>query len=272
MKTKIRFGLSSTRHPDIVTHLVPFCAAMGEALDADVESYLATDYDGLLREVDAGTVDLAWLPPIPALRRASEDRFAFLALPVRNGVASYSTVLFTRRGSSFSSSAELRGARMAWVDRDSAAGHLVLRSRLVADGLDPSLICGSEVFLGSHDGVIRAVLKGEADAGATYAHVTHAGEVASAGWTGICSDDDVQILLIEGPIPADVLGATSGLSADHAQLLQSALLDGSHSPIREAALALFRAESFERPDADHFLLVARLRARLQSADPEAGWE
>ncbi|MFO0659090.1 MAG: prolipoprotein diacylglyceryl transferase family protein [Polyangiaceae bacterium] len=272
MKNKIRFGLSSTRHPDVITHLGPFCEAMGRVLDADVESYLAPDYDGLLRQVDAGDVDLAWLPPIPALRRASEDRFAFLALPVRNGVASYSTVLFTRRGSSFSSSAELRGARMAWVDRDSAAGHLVLRSRLVADGIDPSKICASETFMGSHDGVIRAVLKGEADAGATYAHVTPTGEVASAGWTGICADDDVQILLIEGPIPADVLGATSGLNADLAQSLQSALLDATEPSLHERAKRLFHAESFERPDADHFLLVARLRARLQSADPDAGWE
>lgn len=272
METPLRFGIvASTKHPDIALHLEPFCQCLGSVLDTPVISIVTGEYTSLLRELDNNRVDLAWLPPIQALRRASEERFAFLALPVRNGVVSYSTVLFSKRGSLFESTAHLKGARMAWVDPDSAGGHLVLRARLVTDGQNLTELFGEERFCGSHDEVVRAVLNGEADVGATYAHISSNGIVTNAGWTGICSNDDLQIILIEGPIPADVLGAAPSLRTEIAATIQQHLLDDSPSKLQKTARLLFHADRFERPDADHFMLVARLRSRLSAADPTSDW-
>ena len=60
---------------------------------------------------------------------------------------------------------DLRGKRFVAVDRDSLGGWLMARRELQGSGIDGQRHFRSLTFAGTHDGVVRAVLAGEADAG-----------------------------------------------------------------------------------------------------------
>ena len=61
--------------------------------------------------------------------------------------------------------ADLRGKSFVAVDRDSLGGWLMARRELAKSGIDTESDFSSFAFLGTHDGVVQAVLAGKADAG-----------------------------------------------------------------------------------------------------------
>ena len=77
-------------------HIDAFCAALGGATGSEVTCRGTGHYRELLDAMLGGDVDLAWLPPVVAMRAAARGRMVPIALPVRNGTAYYSTALFTR--------------------------------------------------------------------------------------------------------------------------------------------------------------------------------
>src|SRR6185436_3814664 len=110
-------------------------------------------------------VDIAWLPPVIAQRAAARGRTIPIALPIRGGTSSFHSALFTRAGSRLRSSQDLERVRAAWVDRQSAAGYLVIRAQIRAQGVNLERAFASEVFLGSHEAVVKAVSAGDVDVG-----------------------------------------------------------------------------------------------------------
>lgn len=75
-------------------------------------------------------------------------------------------VVFRRAGSGTPRSFEqLRGKRVAAVDRESLGGWIVAWRELAQEGIDPDRDFASLAFLGTHDAVVQAVLAGEYEAG-----------------------------------------------------------------------------------------------------------
>ena len=172
-------------------HLDEFCRALAASTGLTVEPSVAPDYPTLLATMQSGAVDLAWLPPVVALRSIGLGHAFALALPVRFGVASFHTAMFSREGTRFRELTNILGARAAWVDPSSAAGYLVIRAALRSKGLGFEHPFSEEKFLGTHDAVARAVMAGEADVGATYVHFEPGTDkVRRAGW----GDARVQIV------------------------------------------------------------------------------
>ncbi len=63
---------------------------------------------------------------------------------------------------------DLRGKSFGYVDKASASGYLYADYSIKQAGLKPERDLGSIAFAGSHDNVIKGVLAGDFDAGATY--------------------------------------------------------------------------------------------------------
>jgi phosphonate transport system substrate-binding protein len=139
------------------------------------------------------------------------------------------------------------GARAAWVDRESAAGYLVIRAALRARGLGFERAFKEEKFYGSHDAVVRAVLHGEADVGATYVHVLPDDSIGKAGWGAA----DVKVLARYGPIPADVIAASSSLPGDQVRAVQAALTNPKERTLLTAAKRLLEADGFVEAESTH---------------------
>src|SRR5262249_31330098 len=103
-----------------------FSTALEDATGLKVTVVGLWHYQGLLDAMQEGSIDFAWLPPVVALRAMGRSQVVPIALPVRNGVSVYSTALFARSGSRLKAASDLVGVRAAWVDRQSAAGYIVI--------------------------------------------------------------------------------------------------------------------------------------------------
>src|SRR5206468_2425304 len=103
---------------------------------------------------------------VPTIELEDEGVASVLAIPARRGMTTYHAAFIVRRGGP-KTLVELRGRRAAWVQRDSAAGYLVPRMHLAAQGFDVLRFFSRELFVHAHSGVIDAVVSGDADVGAT---------------------------------------------------------------------------------------------------------
>jgi phosphate/phosphite/phosphonate ABC transporter binding protein len=238
-----------------------FCESLAEAVGSAVTAHGFGHYRDLLEAMHEGKVDVAWLPPVIALRATARGRTIPIALPIRGGVASFSSALFTRPGSGIKGPRDLIAVRAAWVDRQSAAGYLVIRGSLRAQGVDLDRAFAAESFLGSHEAVVQAVLNGVVDVGATFAHLDPLRQtVVHAGW----GDRAVQSICFAGPIPSDVVAASIRLPVPQIRAVQRALcaLPG-HAGLRAAAEKLFGAEGFIEARAEHLEPLNRILGYLE---------
>jgi phosphonate transport system substrate-binding protein len=240
--------LASNRTWPTLSHLNGFCAALGAATGTEAVAYPVGHYSELLDGMVAGDIELAWLPPVVALRATGRGKTLPIALPVRNGTAYYSTALFARAESGLVSPSDLRGVRAAWVDRQSAAGYIVIRASLKMRGVDLAQAFGQNTFYGSHDAVTRAVLEGRAEVGASYVLLDpRRSAPLRAGWgTG-----PVQMLATAGPIPSDVLAATVRLPVPTIRGIQRAIVNPPTEELRRAAMDLFSSQGFVEADSEH---------------------
>jgi ABC-type phosphate/phosphonate transport system substrate-binding protein len=105
---------------------------------------------------------------------------------------------------------------------------------------------------------VRAVLRGDADAGATFARLSN-GSHFEAGWTELAptSTDQVDVLVNAGSVPADCISVSARLDPDLREQLQAGFveLDGEGHAIFRKALG---ADAYSRPGRAHALALSRL--------------
>jgi phosphate/phosphite/phosphonate ABC transporter binding protein len=235
------------------------CDMLSLAIEIPVVPHAVETYTDLLAGLHWGEIHFAWLPPIIALRAISRGSAVPIAAPVRAGSAWYWTALFTREDSPIETVEALDGARVAWVDHMSSAGYLVIRAALRAQGVETATAFGAETFLGTHDAVVKAVLDGHADVGATFAHFDDAGRVRSAGW----GKTPVRVLKYAGPIPSDVLAVSSHLPPEVAQEIADSLVGEGHGDVKRAAAELLDATGFVSVAREHLKHLEELLAHVE---------
>jgi len=215
-------------------------------------------YDKLLDAMREGEVHLAWAPPLVAIDLERADAAKIRLCSRRAGKRDYSCAIFAKAGG-VASLADLKGKRMAWVARESAAGYVVPRLRLLVEGYDPDETFSEQTFRRTHEAVARAVIGGDADVGATYVSFVDGKKApVSAGWLEAgAKHDDVTILATAGPIPTDVIAISTRLDGQKAEIVTDAMRELGE-PIRQ----LLNADGFDQPEASHF---DELRKLVESA-------
>lgn len=239
-----------------------FARALARCLGTSVEVQPLSSYGELLEGLATGAIDVAWLPPVEALRAARLGVAQVIAVPVREGSAAFTSALFCRPGAVTTRVSELAGGRAAWVDPHSATGYVVVQAGLRAAGWVPEQLFAEQHFLGGHSEVVRAVLDGNVDVGATFVHRSDRGKVVRAGW----GDRLVRILLEHGPVPSDTLVVRSQLDVEYAARIERALVHAPDVALSAAARELFEAQSFKSPSPDHFAAIERFIAFLPDAE------
>lgn len=261
MSEPIVVGVALASQPEHTeSRLRAFCEALSAQIGAAVEGRALPSYDALLEELKYRSVNVAWLPPIVALRAERAGLVKALAAPLRGGVCTYSTALFGRSDGPFQRISDLKGCRAAWVDRQSASGYLLVRAFLRSLGVDLAAAFAREAFLGSHDAVVRAVLSHEADVGATFLHFDPASEaIRGAAW----GKAKVHVVAKVGPIPSDVLAHGTEVAPEVADGLRATLAAAGSTELRGAANELFGADGFAPCATDHFGLLAQMLDYLE---------
>jgi phosphate/phosphite/phosphonate ABC transporter binding protein len=222
-----------------------------------------------------GDVQIAWAPPLLAIDLERETQAKIRLCSRRAGRLDYMSVLFVPAASSIEKFEELEGKRVAWVAKESSAGYVVPRLQIASQGLDPENLFAEETFRRTHEAVVRAVMAGESDVGATFASFPErqhepnnpgigqgAGPLSTAGWLEVgVKNEEVRIVSIAGPIPSDVIAMSTALPEDTA----SAIADGLRH-LGQSVRLLLNADGFEQPDESHF---DGLRKLVEAVKPRA---
>ncbi len=207
-------------------------AALSEAIGETIVLQAERTYTALLDRVLARTCTIAWVPPALFVRAHTAGALLAVSRAERFASGSYQGALFVREDAPFSDAASLRGARVAWVDRDSCAGYLFPRLALRTAGIDPDDCFSAESFVLSHSRVVRAVATGAADVGATYVQLADAGDpakgIAVAGWTAFADAHAMRAVSISASIPSDAVCIGAHVEPAVAESIRSGL-SGFHS-------------------------------------------
>ena len=243
-------------------HVATLTKWMSETAGRKVVARIALSYMELARMVTSGEADIAWLPPVVFVQLESEGEITALVRNQRvDGSDTFQAALIVRTDSPITSIDTLRGARVGWVDRWSASGHVIPRAILGARGFPAQLTFREERFYGSHEAVVNAVLSGRADVGATFARVEEHGRVTRGGWTTVKGGERIRVIATFGTIPGDVIGARASLDPQLRDVLLKTLLKAGDAPVVKPALAgIFGIERFrEGTTEDYEPLRAALR-------------
>jgi ABC-type phosphate/phosphonate transport system substrate-binding protein len=207
MSTTLPNGFAILRAQHLLGYQTRFratCTHIGAAIGIDLEPHTARDYGELTKAFEAGSLGLAWVPPVTAARLVRRNLVVPLALPLRRGRAHYRSVIVAHEDAP-EDLASYRSPRVAWVDPESAAGYLAARGPLqehLASGF------ASEQFLGSHSAVVDAVAIRAVDLGASFGTFDDAtGELVEAEWLDAAGVKlrPVKAIASFGAIPNDCL-------------------------------------------------------------------
>ena len=205
-------------------------------------------YDELVRLLRDGALDVAWLPPIPFARLEQERIARPLVRAERGGNDAFVAVLFTRAESSLVSAEDLRGRHVGWVDPLSTTGYVVPRMRLAVRY--PGPLFARESFFGSHAAVVRAVLDGVVDVGASYGGFTEHGELIRGAFLDLGAfADDLRVLETFRAIPPDVIAVHTRVNPTLEDALASAFEATATDPAMLACVqSVFGALYFGRKE------------------------
>ena len=177
-----------------------FAEEMQNKLNLPVEVFIAKDYASLTRAMSQNKVDFAFLTPAVYVDLDAQKRVKVLLKKVW-ATDSYYSILATRSDSKFSSLTQMKGARLAFIDRQSTSGYLYPSRFLVRQNKKPQDFAAIE-FLGSHKASVEALDAGRVDVISVFSDDATA-KVSALSHYGKKKRQEYRILWTSDPIPND---------------------------------------------------------------------
>ncbi len=259
----LRFGISQGHGGStLIEGAKAFAAVLQHGVDRPVRLVIVDDYEKLLAEMVEHDLDVAWMPPLVHVR-AAEHGATLVAVPVRRGALTYRSAILVSAKSSARTIAELSGARFAWSDPRSAAGHIFPRMHLARAGIR----LGEEKFHGSFMVACAAVAEGSADACACFVNEDSIGSpgklladvarvFAPAPWR-------LRVVEVTDSIPPDGIVLSPRVEPLAAAAVTAALLSLAATPEGQSALQkLLYAERLVPPTEAIVAALSRLRGAV----------
>jgi phosphonate transport system substrate-binding protein len=230
----VRFGVSRAHGgAKLVEGARLLAAALEAQLEQPVELVFSDDYEQVLEATLGARLELAWMPPL-LIERAQHGGARLVVVSQRGGKLKFRSAILVRVESPYRAIEDLSGARAAWSDRHSAAGHLYPKQHLGAVALG-----GEEVF-GSPLLAMDAVADGRADFCAGYvsddAGQDHAQALAEIRASFAPVGDALRVLDVTGPIPPDGLVVAGHVDGGLRDRLADALVHLHNAPAGRAAI------------------------------------
>ncbi|MBI5547660.1 MAG: phosphate/phosphite/phosphonate ABC transporter substrate-binding protein [Deltaproteobacteria bacterium] len=218
----VSLGDSASRQ----AQLSPLVRHLERRLGGPVEATVASSYRELSRALAERRWDLVLTGPV-VYSRAHEMGYQAVAVNSRGGAQTHRGIVVARADRGFTSIADLKGRKLAFVDPHSASGFEYPFAFLWAQGLRPSDY--QREFAGGHEKVLQAVLAGTVDAGAAYAGAI----------TDLLPPERAKELTVLGltdPVPGEVFAVRADLA--NLPLLRDTLLELDREKDPEAARIL----------------------------------
>jgi phosphonate transport system substrate-binding protein len=218
------------------------------------ELVLKKNYEDTVNALGTGEMDLALLGPLTYLEaRAKYGAISILKPKGANGDARYRSVIITKKGTGLQQLASLKGKSVAFSASKSTSGNLIPRYLLANSGLHLSDL-GHYANFDYHDSVVKAVLKGQQDAGAVRDSVAR--KYSKLG---------IEIIAESEPIPTGPLVAGPGTAYAVIENIKRALLalnpdDPEHKKILQRLDDDLKSGFTDASDADYADIRAKINA------------
>jgi phosphonate transport system substrate-binding protein len=174
-----------------------------------------------------------------------------------DGSSTYHGHVFVRKDSQIKTVADMRGKRIAFVDRATTAGYVFPMAYLREHGVRQLDSYFKEYyFAGSHDATILAVLDGKVDIGCAKNTIY---SLVAAGDPRV--DDELVILANSPTVPSNGLGLRSDLDPDTKTALRDAFLGMDADSAGRNALGEFGAIRFIRTTTEDYAPVFEVARR-----------
>lgn len=258
-------GMVPSREADaIVDSLEPIAQMLEERLLIPVETFVSTNFVGLVEAMGTGRVHVGMFGPAGLVQAMDAHGAEVILASVRQGSTTYRSQFNVRCDSGITSFDDLRGKTIAWVDPGSASDYQFPYVTLVTEyGIDPDTEM-TGIFAGSHDAAMLAVYLGDVDVA-----VTFGGSPGSDGRTTIEADhpdvmEQVCILGYSVDIPNDGMVVLPDLDSDLKQQIADAFIEIANTPEgKELTQALFNVTEFAPVDPSAYDVVREVSRTFQ---------
>jgi phosphonate transport system substrate-binding protein len=161
-------GLIPNQAPERVrTQYEPFREHLSKALCIPVETFVATDYTGVVEAMASDKLDMAYFGGLTYLQAELRGDVYPIVTEIdrETKTVRYKSAIIVRADSPFRTVADLKGKRFAFGDINSTSGSLYPRVMLDSQGFsnftDPLVF----VYSGGHDATLAAVINGTVEGG-----------------------------------------------------------------------------------------------------------
>jgi serine/threonine-protein kinase len=247
----IRFGLSPALGVQAArTQGERVASWLKKRFEREVRPVVVGDYQALVDAITEGEVDFAWMPPVSFVR-AADNGAGVVALAQRYGRPTYESAIVVRADSALVSLADLRGASISYVDRDSASGYLFAADLIARELGNPNEVLKEQHFQGSHKAVTDAVRRKWVDAGTTYVVRDSQGRIVYSGWLDLSGQEEapLRVLATTDPIPCDAIAHRPGLATGMVERLAKTLVEVDDDPDGRTVLKeIFHTTGMMRAD------------------------
>lgn len=249
-KTEIRIGFNPAENADVVeTNGKLFSEYYKKATGLDVKTFIATDYTALIESLRSGRIDFAFLPPFSLVKAEEVAGAKVLMKAVRKGQAVFYSGIITRTDKGFNKIEDLKGKNIAWVDPASSSGFIIPKAALITKKkIDPDKFFGKQVYAGSHDALVLAVLNGTVDAGATFVNDTKGEDGAWHQFLKTEADrKKIKMVFVSDAIPGDTMATTEKFNKEHKDIVDKTVKIlgemGKNEEGKKILTALYRIDS-----------------------------
>ncbi|MCY6372813.1 phosphate/phosphite/phosphonate ABC transporter substrate-binding protein [Clostridium ganghwense] len=166
---EIIFGINPFTSPENIKKMyMPVLEKVCTDIGYKARTIIVKSYDELSRGIQSGIIDIGWFSPFAYVTANKKLGIIPIVTPKVHGKATYNGFIITNKNNDITNIQDLINKNFGYVDANSASGYLYARHIFEQNGLNPDTIFNKVSFMGSHDNVIKGVLSGEIDGGATY--------------------------------------------------------------------------------------------------------
>ncbi|MCH7915933.1 MAG: phosphate/phosphite/phosphonate ABC transporter substrate-binding protein [Deltaproteobacteria bacterium] len=224
----------------------PIVLILQKELGLEIQSFVATDYTGVVEALRANKLDIAFLTPASYVLAKAEANVKVVLKSHRRGRPYYYAAIITHVDSGIEALEDLRNKTFAFGDPLSTSGHIFPRKMFEEKGINPVKDFKKVIFSGGHDATVLAVLNHKVDAGATFANFP---DGKDAAWTQYLKDPKeqkkIRAIAYSEPIPSDNLVVSANLDPRLTKKIVNIFLDLSKDPAGKKMLRdLYKIDGF----------------------------
>ena len=206
----------------------PVANFLSERLGVPVTFRYASDYAGVILAFQQGHIQGAYFgaAQFALLQRVSKGIAEALVAEINvYGSPGAQSIIVVKQENPIQALADLKGKTIAFPDPNSGTGYIVPSFHLARLGYMDKGFFGQTGFVGTHEGGILAVVKGQYDAATTFRYTESFGLPDRMAQKGLISKDAVRTIWNSNFIPTGPFAVRKDLPADLKAELAAAFLE-----------------------------------------------